>query len=203
MSQENEQKWTRHTMDFEHADGRVTTFYMHTDDRRFVLSEHPENRGPAIWNSADKIGDEIIRESVQRDSKNKPEDLVLYAERQDGRFDRWEAKTTLLENISNDPMRFEHRASEWQWKNAHQYPKDELQKDVDVQIESGHPSYGRMNSDEKAQHDWKNFSAETSVKSETVKKAREEIKQSRGEEAAQQSQQHETEAQTQKQKHER
>ena len=50
---------------------------------------------------------------------------------------------------------------------------------------------------------WKNFSAETSVKSETVEKAREEIKQSRGEEAAQQSQQHETEAQTQKQKHER
>lgn len=78
-----------------------------------------------------------------------------------------------------------------------------LVQDVDVQIESGHPSYGRMNSDEKAQHDWKNFSAETSVKNETVEKAREEIKQSRSEEAAQQSQQHETEAQTQKQKHER
>lgn len=132
--------WTRHELEFDHPDGKVTTFYMQTDGSRYVLSEHPENQGPHVSLVASRYGDEIVRNNLEVNPKSQPEQAQLYAERLDGRFDQWEARTTRVQDISQQPNRVEHQASEWQWRNAHQLEPQELQNKLGTQLEHGHQS---------------------------------------------------------------
>ena len=64
--------------------------------------------------------------------------MLLYAERMDGRFDQWEAKTIRESNISNEPNNhFEAKPSEWLWKNANQYEGKDLEQQMGTRLEQG------------------------------------------------------------------
>lgn len=139
MNEENQ--WTKHEIEFQHGDGQKTLMYMQTDGRRYVLSEHPENQGPHVSTAATKYGDEVAKNNLDVDHKNRPENVQLYAERRDGRFDQWEAKTTRDQNVSTEPNRFEYKASEWQWKNAKQFEHGELQQGLGTKLEQGHTKF--------------------------------------------------------------
>lgn len=199
-TRKNETEWQRLTLEYEHADGQVTTFYMHTDDRKFVLSEHPKNEGPGVWQSATEIGDHIMENNLANDSKAKPEDLVLYAERHDGRFDQWQAKTTLYENTSETENVYEHRASEWQWRNAKQTEHPDLERQMETQLEHGHQSRSRMTHEERMQQDLRDTPLAKTDQSEAL---RDEARQQQSRQAADDASRRNEEDQTQKQRHER
>ena len=129
--------WTKHDIYRDHENGEPTRFWMQTDGKCHVLSEHPENMGPHVSTIATKYGDELARKNLDADPKNKPENVRLYAERRDGRFDQWEAKTIREMNVSNQPNRFESKPSEWLWKNAHQHEPKNLERQIGARIEQG------------------------------------------------------------------
>lgn len=136
--------WTKHEVVYQHKDGRETTLYMQTDGNRYVLSEHPDNKGPHVSSVAPLYGDQGVKNSLDVDPKNRPENFQLYAERPDGRFDQWQAKTTMNENISQDPNRFEHKASEWQWRNSTQIEHADLEQKLGARFEQGNLRYQDM-----------------------------------------------------------
>lgn len=141
--QEEENQWVRMQIPFEHDNGEKTLMYMQTDGQRFVLSEHPDNKGPCVWNTAEKAGDSLLKTQIDDDPKAKPENFQMYVERSDGRFDQWEARTTKVEDISKQENHFEHKASEWLWKNEKQFEQADLEKRLDSKLEAGHLSQSR------------------------------------------------------------
>lgn len=143
--------WTKHELIYDHPDGQETYFFMQTDGTRYVLSEHPNNQGPHVSNIAPLYGNMAVENNLDVNPKSQPENLQLYVERQDGRFDQWEAKTTKLENTANEPNRFDMKASEWQWKNATQYEHGDLQKQLGAKIEQGNVNFKEMNPEQQNQ----------------------------------------------------
>lgn len=197
---DQETQWTKHTIYFEHQNGQESTLYMQTDGNRYVLSEHPENKGPGAWSVAPEFGNEIAKNNLEVDPKSKPENVQLYAERQDGRFDQWQARTTKVENTSQEPNKFDHKASEWLWKNSEQSEHGDLEQRLGTKLEQGHQSQSRMTWAEQQQQQLNETALPKTEQSEQLRQAAQE-QQSR--QAAEQAAQKTQEQETQRQRHER
>jgi hypothetical protein len=139
------------------------------------------------------------------DSKNRPENVQLYAERQDKgqdgatRFDQWEAKTTMTQNVSQEPNRIESQASEWQWKNARQSEHSELEQKLGAKLEQGNLHSSKWDA-ERQNQEFREASLPKTEQSEELRQAAREQQSGRAaDEATRQSQEQES----QKQKHQR
>lgn len=135
--------WTKHDIKFDHEDGRITRLFMQTDGDRYVLSEHPENRGPHVSTMATQYGDAAIKNNMEVDPSRRPEQLRLYVERPDGRFDQWDAKTTMYQNVATEPNRQERKATAWDWGNRIQHDHSSLQQQLGVRLEQGGTERGK------------------------------------------------------------
>lgn len=197
---EDDNQWVKFAIDFEHANGQTTTMYVQTDDKRFVLSEHPDNKGPCVWDAATKVGDEIIRSNVETNPKNTPENFQLYAERRDGRFDQWQARTTQTENISTEPNRYEYKPSEWLWKNSVQTEQVELERQLGTALESGQQSQSRLTWAEQQQQQLNETALPSIDQSGQLRQA---VQEQQSRQAAQEATQHNEVQETQRQRHER
>jgi hypothetical protein len=202
---DQEERWSKHEVIFEHENGQESLFYMQTNGRQYVLSEHPENQGPHVSQFASKFGDEVVRNNIEVDSKNRPESVQLYAERQDKgqdgatRFDQWEAKTTMTQNVSQEPNRIESQASEWQWKNAKQSEHSDLEQSLGAKVEQGHLHSSKWDA-ERQNQEFREASLSKTEQSEELRQAAREQQSGRAaDEATRQSQEQES----QKQKHQR
>ena len=40
--------WSKHDVLFDHDNGEETLFWMQTDGNTYILSEHPDNKGPHV-----------------------------------------------------------------------------------------------------------------------------------------------------------
>lgn len=195
---EEENQWVRMEIPFEHENGEKTLMYMQTDGRRFVLSEHEKNTGPCVWQTAEKAGNSIVRSHLEDDPKYKPENLQMYVERSDGRFDQWEARTTKVENISKEENRFEHKAAEWLWKTEKQYEHPDLERQMDSKLEVGRMSQSR-DYEAHMQQQLRETPLPKTEQSEQLRQAVSEQQNRQAQEAAKRDE----EAQKQQQRHER
>jgi len=202
---DQEERWMKNEVPFDHENGQNSLFYLQTNGRQYVLSEHPDNQGPHISQYASKVGDDLVEREIQLDPKKKPEDFKLYAERQDkgqdgaARFDRWEARTTLTENISEEPNRFENQASEWLWKNARQSEHSDLEQSLGAKIEQGQLHRSKWDA-EQLNQEFREASLPKTWASEELRQAAQGQKSS---EAAQEATQQTQDQESQKQKHQR
>ena len=196
---DQEERWSKHEVIFEHENGQESLFYMQTNGRQYVLSEHPENQGPHVSQFASKFGDEVVRNNIEVDSKNRPENVQLYAERQDGRFDQWEAKTTMTQNVSQEANRFDSQASEWQWKNAKQSEHSDLEQSLGTKLEQGNLHSSKWDAERQNQEFREASLPKTEVSEELRQAAREQQSRQTADEATRQTQEQES----QKQKHQR
>ena len=196
---DQEERWSKHEVIFEHENGQESLFYMQTNGRQYVLSEHPENQGPHVSQFASKFGDEVVRNNIEVDSKNKPENIQLYAERQDGRFDQWEAKTTMTQNVSQEANRFDSQASEWQWKNAKQSEHSDLEQSLGAKLEQGNLHSSKWDAERQNQEFREASLPKTEASEELRQAAREQQSRQTADEATRQTQEQES----QKQKHQR
>jgi len=137
----------RYEIEYDNGPGKEPTLLYVQEVNRpkgtaYVLTEHPENQGPHVSQVASKFGDAKIKEQVEADPKYRPESFRMYAERpergrdNEPRFAEFSAKTTQQENISTEPNRFEHRASEWMWKDGNRWEKPEAERIVGAEIET-------------------------------------------------------------------
>lgn len=202
---DQEERWSKHEVIFEHENGQESLFYMQTNGRQYVLSEHPENQGPHVSQFASKFGDEVVRNNIEVDSKNRPESVQLYAERQDKgqdgatRFDQWEAKTTMTKNVSQEPNCIESQASEWQWKNAKQSEHSELEKRLGAKVEQGHLHSSKWDA-ERQNQEFRDLSFSNSKESQEI---RQEARVQQDKDTAQEATQRTQEQESQKHKHQR
>lgn len=143
---ENDDNWVRLELPFEHKDGQFTRMIVQTDGKSFVLSEHPENKGPCVWHAAEKVGNSLLITRIEDEPKFKPEDLQLYVEREDKRFDKWTARTTMTENTSTDSNRIEPKATEWLWKTEQPLEHSAIESKLNTQITVGQLSESRGHS---------------------------------------------------------
>lgn len=111
----------------------------------YVLTNHPENQGQHVSNVATRFADGKVKEELSKDPSYRPESFRMYSERpergadNEPRFALYEAKTTKQENISTDPNRFEHKASEWQWRDGKRSDKHEVERSVGAEIKTERP----------------------------------------------------------------
>lgn len=166
--------WTKHDIEFDHDDGRVTRLFMQTDGDRYVLSEHPENGGPHVSTVATQYGDEAIRNNLEADPTRRPEQLRLYAERPDGRFDQWEAKTSMERNVATEPNRYQGQASEWQWSNGSQHEHGPLQQQLGARLEQGGTERGKELHAERQDQELRDTALPKTDKSEELRQAAQE-----------------------------
>ncbi len=136
--------WTKYELEFDHPSGEPTRFFMQTDGDRYVLSEHPENRGPHVEAIATKYGDDIVQNGLDVDRSIRPENARLFVERKDGRFDQWEAKTTKEINVALETNRYEGKAIEWGWKNSTQHNHKDLEQKLGARLEGGGQAKGQQ-----------------------------------------------------------
>jgi|GEM_PF-7016304 len=196
---DQKEQWKTYELMFEHENVPDSTFFLQTNGRQYVLSEHPENQGPHVSQFASKYGDEVARNNIEVDSKNRPESVQLYAERQDGRFDQWEAKTTMTKNVSQEENRIDSQATEWQWKNAKQSEHSELEQSLGTKLEQGHlnPKQGDA---ERQNQEVREASLPKTEQSEELRQA---AREQQSKQATQETTQQAQEKESQKQKHQR
>ena len=144
-------EWIRHDLHITHASGQESVYILQTDGRQYVLSEHRDNQGPHVSQFATKWGDRVIRSLLKGDAASKPEDFILYAERLDQRFDRWEAKTTKREYFPVEGYQLDGIVTEWRWANPNPLKKSQLEVSLGVRLVGGQSNYSHQLAEEQTQ----------------------------------------------------